>query len=262
MVTGSNTTAIIALSAAVTALATGIGAVYAAGQFWMARRTRRADRVVQLHAEFAAGDIGFARARFSELMWRVGEKKFGRNIMWRPSWDNIYPPSPGGDDAVNASRFLGRYPEDMSGSGVNRPLYDLRQVLWCLGRVNSVRKNEKKALDAKLLISALGWEVIWWKLACDRLDRERGGILEPLDELAKWVDEQRVRGRDWDWMNGRKYDPHLDFLKNEDYSRREISSGFAHGSVQGGPDPVTDRRIVNGAWRASWMWRGIWRAGR
>ena len=88
---------------------------------------RGVDRVLSLHAEFSTGDVAAARARFSELMWRAGEAAFGPDKCWRPTWQNIYPPSPGCTDAIKSIRFLGVYPADM-GTGDHRPLHDLRKV--------------------------------------------------------------------------------------------------------------------------------------
>ena len=73
---------------------------------------RQVDRVLSLHAEFSTGEIAAARCRFSELMWRAGETAFGLQTCWRPTWDSIYPPCPGGGEEINRSRFLGAYPAD------------------------------------------------------------------------------------------------------------------------------------------------------
>lgn len=186
---------------------------------------RQVDRVLSLHAEFSTGDIAAARARFSELMWRAGEAAFGPNKCWRPTWQNIYPPSPGCTDATRSIRFLGTYPADMM-AGDHRPLHDLRQVLWCLGRINVARRDEENALNESLVIGLLGWEVIWWSFVCERLSGRRGAILQPLRELADWVVKQKDEhegNSKWDWLQDREYDPAIDFLTDEDYQRCEAS---------------------------------------
>jgi hypothetical protein len=186
--------------------------------------SRQVDRVLSLHAEFSTGDIAAARARFSELMWRAGEAAFGPDKCWRPTWQDIYPPSPGSTDGTRSIRFLGTYPADM-GAGDHRPLHDLRKVLWCLGRINVARRDEENALDEGLVIGLLGWEVIWWKLVCERLSGRRGAILQPLRELADWVVKQKDEHQDskWDWLQDREYNPSDDFLTDEDYQRCEAS---------------------------------------
>jgi len=174
---------------------------------------RQVDRVLSLHAEFSTGEIAAARCRFSELMWRAGETAFGLHTCWRPTWDSIYPPCPGCGKEINRSRFLGAYPPDMHARD-HRPIHDLRKVLWCLGRVNVARRDEKESLREQLVIALLGWEVIWWSLVCERLERAQGAILQPLDNLASWVQE-------WNWMEDREFDPHRAFRETEAYQDKE-----------------------------------------
>ena len=174
---------------------------------------RQVDRVLSLHAEFSTGEIAAARCRFSELMWRAGETAFGLHTCWRPTWDSIYPPCPGCGEEINRSRFLGAYPPDMHARD-HRPIHDLRKVLWCHGRVNVARRDEKESLRVQLVVALLGWEVIWWSLVCERLERTHGAILQPLDNLASWVQE-------WNWMEDREFDPHRAFRETEAYQDKE-----------------------------------------
>lgn len=175
---------------------------------------RQVDRVLSLHAEFSTGEIAAARCRFSELMWRAGETAFGPHTCWRPTWGSIYPPCPGCGEEINRSRFLGTYPADMHASD-HRPIHDLRKVLWCLGRVNVARRDEKDSLREQLVVALLGWEVIWWSLVCGRLEKTQGAILQPLYHLASWVEE-------WNWMEDREFDPHRAFREAEAYQGKEI----------------------------------------
>jgi hypothetical protein len=174
---------------------------------------RQVDRVLSLHAEFSTGEIAAARCRFSELMWRAGETAFGLHTCWRPTWDSIYPPCPGCGEEINRSRFLGAYPPDMHARD-HRPIHHLRKVLWCIGRVNVARRDEKESLREQLVVALLGWEVIWWSLLCERLERTQGAILQPLDNLASWVQE-------WNWMEDREFDPHRAFRETEAYQDKE-----------------------------------------
>ena len=182
-------------------------------QFQSDEAARQVDRVLSLHAEFSTGEIAAARCRFSELMWRAGETAFGLQTCWRPTWDSIYPPCPGCGEENNRSRFLGAYPEDMHASN-HRPIHDLRKVLWCLGRVNVARRDEKDSLREQLVVALLGWEVIWWSLVCERLEKTQGAILQPLYHLAGWVQE-------WNWMENREFDPHRAFREAEAYQAKE-----------------------------------------
>jgi hypothetical protein len=182
---------------------------------------RQVDRVLNLHAEFSSGDIAEARNRFSMLMWRAGEAAFGPHKCWCPTWKTIYAPSPGCSEATEKSRFLGVYPPDM-GAANHYPLNDLHKVLWCFERINVARRDQKDALNEQLVVALLGWEVIWFSLVCKRFDRSRGAIFQPLDQLADWIKEQKLSGAEgWDWMQGRIYDPHDDFLGDKDYLERE-----------------------------------------
>src|SRR5215472_13494106 len=90
-----------ALGALVAAAAAGWGLIYARGVI----TDRRVDRVLTLHSELTGGDVGAARNRFSELMFRAGEATLGPNSCWRPTWESLLPPSPACESASAASRF-------------------------------------------------------------------------------------------------------------------------------------------------------------
>lgn len=141
-------------------------------------------------------------------MWRAGEAAFGKDYVlgdnrigrcWQPTWSEIYPPSPGCSGASHRERFLGKYPGDIPGGHENRPLYDLRKVLWCLERINVARAKKEENLDEELLVALIGWNAVWWRIATRRLDRELGAILQPLDQLVMWILEkyetERKEGR-------------------------------------------------------------------
>jgi hypothetical protein len=207
--------------------------LFAKKQIETGDRDHKVDRVLDLHKEFARGPIGAGRERFSALMWRAGEIAFkddncGRRHCWKPSWWSIFPQNPGlaQDPAFNERRFLGQYPAKFGipDPAEGRPLSDLRQVLWCISRINSARKNN--LLDDSLLIIALGWEVVWWRRICDRLygpGIHSSGTLEPLNELADWILKQRDSANgDLDFMKGRDYEPAEDFPPVEmDYDEEE-----------------------------------------
>jgi hypothetical protein len=240
------------------ALLTGIGtlailgtALVAAGLAWrqikLAERERKVDRVLDLHKEFARGSIGVGRERFATLMWRAGDMAFnrdwqGRGLCWQPSWESIFSESPGLEPRLNQRRFLGEYPPnfgipDLPGSS---PLSDLRQVLWCVSRIESARK--KDLLNDSLLISSLGWEVVWWRLLCERLYGDRlhgGGIIEPLDRLSKWIQDQYDSSGKCKFMKGRDYPPAQDFPRAQiDYPSRECELKAKFGMLAGGRSQI------------------------
>jgi len=101
-------------------------------------------------------------------------------------------------------------------------LADLRQVLWCVGRINGAR--EGKEVDDRLLINLLGWEVVWWYELCERLRDEKeshgGGVTRPLETLAAWILKQEG-SKNFNYMKGRDYKPSKDFPAGVDYSARE-----------------------------------------
>ena len=197
-------------------------------QIRSAERVRRVDRVLELHNQFAGGIVGASRMRFSNLMWKAGRCAFEKEAIpdgswcWKPSWESIFPKDPAratGD--FNKNRFLGRYPGDIPGSEYSNPVADLRQVLWCIGRINGAR--ERKEVDDALLINLLGWEVVWWYELCERLCDDKGnggGVTRPLEALAKWILGQG-EGEDLDYMKDRDYRPSKDFPSWVDYVGRE-----------------------------------------
>jgi hypothetical protein len=207
------------VAAAITAI---VGVAYAARQLSDAKKARKVDRVLELHREFSTGEIAAARSRFSELMWRAGELAFGltnesiSNIdfrmgyCWQPTWRSLYPSTSECEGASTFERFLGVYPDGIPGAEESRPLYDLRKVLWSFERINDALSEN---LQEDLILSLFGWHVVWWEIVTRRLDRELGAILQPLDELTKWVAKRNRRV----WMKRRLYDPHNDFQGSAKY---------------------------------------------
>jgi hypothetical protein len=206
-------------------------AIYTRNQIKSAERVRRVDRVLELHHQFASDIVGASRMRFSNLMWKAGRCAFENEAdpdgswCWQPSWESIFPKDPArttGD--LNKNRFLGKYPEDIPGSKYSNPVADLRQVLWCIGRINGAR--ERKEIDDALLINLLGWEVVWWYLLCERLFNDRkngGGVTRPLEALAKWILalKELKESEDLNYMKDRGYPPNQDFPSVPDFERGE-----------------------------------------
>jgi len=188
------------------------GLQYARGLIQVAVRDRQVDRVLALHIELTTGEAGAARARLSELMYRVGEEAFGPGKCWRPDWESLIPPSPAASETFRTRRFLGAYPTDMIGGEGHRPIYDLRQTLACFDRINEARKREA-SLDEDLLISLLGHGVAWWNLLCGRLEPRAGAQVYALVQLASWMEERGWRS---DPRNEHRKVPENNFPSNED----------------------------------------------
>lgn len=217
-------------------VATGLLVIVAVAAAVVARRQiglRKVDRVLELHNQFASGLVGASRMRFSNLMWKAGRCAFGKNpdgrwSCWKPSWESIFPQDksifpqdPARADDFNKNRFLGKYPEDIPGWNDSNPVADLRQVLWCIGRINGAR--ERKEVDDALLINLLGWEVVWWYELCEQLCGNKesgGGVTGPLEALAKWILGQK-EGTDLDYMKDRDYFPSQEFPPAVDFNERE-----------------------------------------
>jgi hypothetical protein len=117
-------TAVAACGAAGAALR---GLRYAKSQIDTAVNDHQVDRVLALYRDFTSGEVGAARDRFSDLMFRAGEKAFGPRKCWRPELESLIPAYPTIGNDHSSSRFLGSYPKDMAGAEGNRPISDLRQ---------------------------------------------------------------------------------------------------------------------------------------
>jgi hypothetical protein len=194
-----------------TAAAAAWGVLYAKRQVDTAAHDRQVDRVLGFHRDLTADEVGAARNRFSELMFRVGEEAFGPGYAWRPSWASLLPIDP---NVQGPARNLGIYPPDMTGPGDDRhlPLNDLRAVLWCFERIEQARHREA-SLDDELLTSLIGYHAAWWNLLCQRLEPQGGGHLSSLISLAEWVEERGWRD---DPRNSSRHHPENDFHGGED----------------------------------------------
>ena len=112
-------TAVAACGAAAAALR---GLRYAKSQIDTAVNDHQVDRVLALYRGFTSGEVGAARDRFSDLMFRAGEKAFGPRKCWRPELESLIPAYPAIGNDHSSSRFLGSYPKDMAGAEGNRPI--------------------------------------------------------------------------------------------------------------------------------------------
>jgi len=204
-------TGIATVAALGTAGAAAWGVLYAKRQVDTAAHDRQVDRVLGFHRDLTADEVGAARNRFSELMFRVGEEAFGPGYAWRPSWGSLLPVDP---NVQGPARNLGAYPADMTGPGDFRhlPLNDLRAVLWCFERIEEARHREA-SLDDDLLTALIGYHAAWWNLLCQRLEPTGGGHLSSLISLARWMEEKNWRD---DRRNTSRHHPEDDFHGGED----------------------------------------------
>ena len=202
-------TAVAACSAAAAALR---GLRYAKSQIDTAVNDHQVDRVLALYRDFTSGEVGAARDRFSDLMFRAGEKAFGPRKCWRPELESLIPAYPTVGNDLSPSRFLGAYPQDMAGAEGSRPINDLRQVLWCFDRINEARKGQSP-LDDQLLVSLMGHQVVWWNLLCGRLVAREASHVYSLVQLASWMEERGWRA---DPRNRYRKSPENDFPSDED----------------------------------------------
>ena len=202
-------TAVAACGAAGAAL---WGLQYARRQIDTAVKARQVDRVLALYKDFTSGEVGAARDRFSDLMFRTGERAFGARKCWRPDLESLIPSHSGVENSLSSSRFLGAYPPDMVDGVGKRPIQDLRQVLWCFDRINEARKGHS-SLDEQLLISLMGHQVIWWNLLCARLVTIEASHVYSLVQLASWMEEKGWRE---DPRNKYRKPPENDFPSHED----------------------------------------------
>ena len=190
---GSLVLSIITVVAACSAATTAWwGLRYAKGLLDAAVHDRRVDRVLALHSDLTTGEVGAARCRFIELMYKVGEEAFGCNQCWQPTWQSLLPPNLSIRDGTGSPRLLGIYPSDIVGSEGRRPLDDLRLILWCFERIDESCKTGT-SLDEQLVVSLIGYHAAWWNLLCKRLEPTAGGYIHSLVRLAEWMEDRHWR---------------------------------------------------------------------
>jgi hypothetical protein len=204
-------TAVATVAALGTAGAAAWGVLYAKRQVDTAAHDRQVDRVLTFHRDLTSDEVGAARNRFSQLMFRVGEEAFGPGYCWRPTWVSLLPIDP---NMRSPGRTLAIYPSDIAGygDGGHLPLNDLRAVLWCFERIEEARHRDA-SLDDDLLASLLGYHAVWWNLLCQRLEPQGGGHLRSLISLAAWMEEKGWRD---DPRNSNRHHPENDFHGGED----------------------------------------------
>jgi hypothetical protein len=153
---GSTTTFGQGLQVAVTFLA----AVAAfCGVRWQLRRMKAAaavERTIELHRNLTTGEVGAARDRFTELMWRIGQARRPGSCH-QPTFDELMGKRFA--DLSDEQVDLTAYPEDLPGAD-SSPLRDLYKVLWCFERIWAA--HDASLLDGTLSDRLLAKHAIWW----------------------------------------------------------------------------------------------------
>ncbi len=167
--------------------------LYARKQIREAKRDRRVDRVLQLHAELTNGQVGKARDRFASYMWRVGAETTGERICWQPTLDDLRPlPIPDCEKDLDGARQFGGYPSGLGAGAEDFPLRDLNKILWWFDHIfESLNRN---LVDEKLLFSLVGHDAVWWRNLCLLLDDDRHTY--SVERLARWAESKNRRLED------------------------------------------------------------------
>ena len=168
--------------------AAGVAAVfavlYARKQIREAKRDRRVDRVLQLHAELTNGQVGRARDRFASYMWQLGEEATGERICFQPTLEDLRPPpTPACETDLEDARQFGAYPSGLGAGPEDFPLRDLHKILWWFDHI--YESLQHKLVDKGLLLSLIGSHAIWWRHLCFRLNDPPHTY--SVEVLATWV---------------------------------------------------------------------------
>lgn len=172
------------LGALATVVALVVAYVVAIRQLREQRRAAGVERTLSFHRDLTTGEIGLARDRLSEAMWRVGSQQ-RKNAQddykcWQPSWMELL-----GAKYVELSGSvvdLSVYPEDMEPDANETPLRDLYKILWCFERIGAAR--EAGLLDNPLAERILGNHAVWWDYLCARVPPESTRYRKNLERLA------------------------------------------------------------------------------
>ena len=138
------------------------------------------DRTIQLHRDLTTGEIGAVRDRFTELMYRTGEKiESGR--CYRPTFLDLLHPRYSGE----GNGRLCRYPRSMHAPEESVPMQDLYKILWTFERINA--SLESKRLDAKLTLDLIGSHAVWWNQLLARISESDTMHRKSLNRFATWA---------------------------------------------------------------------------
>lgn len=164
-----------------------LGAVIAGVAVFVQRHNSRVlgriERTVALHRDITTGEVGAARDRFTELMWREGSNiKAGR--CYQPRFAELLKPEFTDGPAPVNHRKLADYPKDLTTVGAS-PSRDLYKVLWCFERIHALIHS--KQLDQDLAVKLLGRHTVWWNSLCAEISDDDTMHRGALEQAARWM---------------------------------------------------------------------------
>lgn len=167
------------------------------------QKALKVQRVIDLHRDLTAGEVGGARSRFTTLMWKYGERQAGQNSCHAPNWREIRPVVLGESETSRASRapeagaqgpgLLSVYPvkDRIQGAEGAEPMRDLYAVLWCFERIEAGRDGG--ALDEEMLKMLIAPHAVWWNEVTAHLTEDDTRHLGSLRNLSKHVATGELR---------------------------------------------------------------------
>ncbi len=194
LASGSTTTA----GQAIQVILTGIAALVAfAGVAWQLRRQRHTasvERTIALHRDLTTGEVGAARDRFTEYMWRVGAFHRQRSCH-QPTFFELLGPVYADPPSTTLTEWLHEYPVDIGGVSTATPLRDLYKVLWCFERVGAAL--DAGLLDKVLFRDLLAHHAFWWDSLCVRIEPDDTRHRFALRHLSDASEQQVPDLRTW-----------------------------------------------------------------
>lgn len=142
------------------------------------------DRTIQLHRDLTTGEIGASRDRFTELMYRTGQKLEAGHCFQPTFFDLLHPRFSG-----EGNGRLSRYPRSMHAPEDLVPMQDLYKILWTFERINA--SLDSKRLDTKLTLDLIGSHAVWWNELLARVTESDTMHRKSLSQFAKWSIRQR-----------------------------------------------------------------------
>lgn len=130
-------------------------------QLWSGLKATRVQRSIDLHRDLTTGEIGRAADRLSTMLWKEGERRFGRNRCYAPQWHELLTAVRGGADAGELGTYLES--DRLVDAATAEPLRDLYAILWCFERIEAGRAAN--ALDRKMTKVLVGPHAAWWSVA-------------------------------------------------------------------------------------------------
>ena len=152
----------------------GVAVLAAAFEVRAAATATQVQRVIDLHRDLTAGEVGAARLRLGAEMWRRGEGLTGNQECRAPSFEDFYPSG----KAWGEYDFLGLPPD----GGAPLPTADLYLVLWCFQRVEAGLRGH--VLHEGMADRLFAAHAAWWDELTRNLSEDEILHLRSLRYLA------------------------------------------------------------------------------